>query len=150
MQSNPQSSPRTNLQVQIAVLHVEQLVFWESLCSATRLVCRRWLALLDECRKQKWIWVILIALAAYESYFVRALLAALFFFTILYVVLVALTALYVLLAHALYCGILWTASVGASLRSLLKHQVASPARVPGLPDGRPSARPLNATHRPTR
>jgi len=140
MQSNLQPSPRTNLQVQIAVLHVERLVFWESLCSATRLVCRRWIALLDDCRKQKWIWVILLALGAYESYFVRALIAALFFFTILYVVLVALTALYVLLAHVLYCGILWTASVGDSIHSLLQHHVASPARVPGLPDGRPSAR----------
>ena len=140
MQSNPHSSPRTNLQDQIAVLHVERLVFWESLCSATRLVCRKWIALLDDCRKQKWIWVILLALAAYESYFVRALLAALFFFTILYVVLVALTALYILMAHALYCGILWTASVGDSFHSLLQHHVASPARVPGLPDGRQSAR----------
>ena len=140
MQSNPHSSPRTDLQVQIAVLHVERLVLWESLRSATRLVCRRWIALLDDCRKQKWIWAILLALAAYESYFVRALLAALFFFTILYVVLVALTALYVLLAHALYCGIIWAASVGDSLHSLLQHHVASPARVPGLPEGRPSAR----------
>ena len=140
MQSNLQPSPRTNLQVQIAVLHVERLVFWESLCSATRLVCRRWIALLDDCRKQKWIWVILLALASYESYLVRALLAALFFVTILYVALVALPALYILLAHAFYCGILWTASVGDSIHSLLQHHVASPARVPGLPDGRPSAR----------
>lgn len=139
MQSNPHSSPRTNLQDQISVLHVERLVFWESLSSATRLVCRKWMALLDDW-KQKWIWVLLLAFAAYESYFVRALLAALVFFTILYVVLVALTPLYVLLAHALYCGILWTASVGDSLHSLLQDHVASPARVPGLPDGRPSAR----------
>lgn len=140
MQSNPHSLPRTNLQDQIAVLHVERLVFWESLCSATRLVCRKWMAFLDDCRKQKWIWVTLVTLAAYESYFVRALLTALFFFTILYVVLVALTALYVLMAHALYCTILWTASVGDSFLSFLQHYVASPARVPGLPDGRQSAR----------
>jgi hypothetical protein len=141
MQSNPHSSPRTNLQDQVAVMRVERLVFRESLCSATRLVCRKWIALLDDCRKQKWIWVILLAFASYKSYFVRALLAALFFLTILYVVLVALTALYVLLAHALYCGTLWTASVGDSLHSLLQHHVASPARGLG---------PVNATHRPTR
>ena len=140
MQSNPHSSPRTNLQDQIAVMHVEWLIFWESLCSATRLVCRKWIALLNDCRKQKWIWVILLALASYESYFVRALLAALFFFTILYVVLVALAPLYVLMAHALYCGILWTVSVGDSFHSLLQHRVASPARVPGLPEGRQTAR----------
>jgi hypothetical protein len=84
--------------------------------------------------------VILLAFASYKSYFVRALLAALFFFTILYVVLVALTALYVLMAHALYCGILWAASVGDSFHSLLQHHVASPARVPGLSEGQQSAR----------
>ena len=140
MESNPHSSPRTDLQDQIAVMHVERLVFWESLCSATRLVYRKWIALLDDCRKQKWIWVILLAFASYKSYFVRALLAALFFFTILYVVLVALTALYVLMAHALYCGILWAASVGDSFHSLLQHHVASPARVPGLSECQQSAR----------
>jgi len=140
MRSNPHSSPRANLQDQIAVMHVEQLVFWESLCFATRHMCQKWITLLNECRKQKWIWVILLALAAYESYFVRALLAALLFLTILYVVLVVLPALYILIAHALYCGILWTASVGDSFHSLLQHHVTSPARVPGLPGGRQSAR----------
>jgi hypothetical protein len=64
----------------------------ESLSSATRHVCRKSIDLLDDRRKQKWIWVILLALAAYESYFVRALLAALFFLTILYVVLAPLPA----------------------------------------------------------
>jgi hypothetical protein len=140
MQPSPHSSSRTNLQDQIAVMHVERLVFWESLCSAARHVCQKWITLLNDSRKQTWIWVILLALALYESYFVRALLAALFFFTILYVVLIALPALYILMANAFYCGILWTASVGDSYRSLLQHRVASPARVPGLSEGRQSAR----------
>jgi hypothetical protein len=140
MQSNPHSSARTNLRDQIAVMHVERLAFWESLSSATRHVCRKWMALLDDRRKQKWIWVILLALAAYESYFVRALLAALFFLTILYVVLASLSALYSFMAHAFYCGILWTALAGDSFHSLLQHRVASSARVPGLPERRPSAR----------
>lgn len=140
MQSNPHPSARTNLQDQIAVMHVELLAFWESLCSATRHVCRKWIALFNDCPKHKWIWVLLLAFASYESYFVRALLAALFFFTILYVVLVALTPLYILMTHALYCGILWTASVGGLFHSLLQHRVALPARVPGLPEGRQSAR----------
>lgn len=139
MQSNPHSSPSTNLQHQIAVMHVERLIFWESLCSATRHVRRKWITLRNGFRKQKWIWVILLVLALYESYFVRALLAALFFFSILYVVLVALTPLYILMAQAFYCGILWTASVGDSFHSLLQHRVASPAGVPGLPGGRESA-----------
>jgi hypothetical protein len=150
MQSNPHSLPRTDLQDQIAVMHVERLVFWESLCFATRHVCRKWMALLDDLGKQKWIWVILLAFASYESYFVRALLAALFFLTILYVVLVALPSLYLLMAHAFYCGILWTASAGDSFHSLLQHRVASPARVPGLPERRRRLGPVNPTHRPTR
>jgi hypothetical protein len=149
MQSNPHSLPRTNLQDQIAVMHVERLVLWESLCSASRQVYGKWIALLDDRRKQKWILVIILALASHESYLVRALLAALFFVTILYVALVALPALYILLAHAFYCGILWTALAGDSFHSLLQHRVASSARVPGLPEGRQSARAGNPTHRPT-
>ena len=140
MQPNPHCLPRTNLQEQIAVMHVERLAFWESLSSATRHVCRKWIALLDDRRKQKWIWVILLALAAYESHFVRALLAALFFLTILYVVLAPLPALYSFIAHAFYCGILWTALAGDSFHPLLRHRVASSARVPGLPEGRQSGR----------
>ena len=140
MQSNPHSLPRTNLQDQIAAMHVERLVFWESLCSATRHVSRKWVVLLDDRRKQKWIGVILLAFASYESYFVRALLATLFFLTILYVVLVALPALYILMAHAFYCGILWTASAGDTFHSLLPHRVASSTRVPGLPESRQRAR----------
>jgi hypothetical protein len=121
-------------------MHVERLVFWESLCSGTRYAYRKWMALLNDRRKQKWIWVILLALASYESYFVRALLEALFFVTILHVILVALPALYSLMVQALYCGILWAGSIGDSFHSLLQHHVASPARVPGLPEGRQNDR----------
>lgn len=131
MQLNPQPLPGTNLQDQMTVMHVERLVFWESLCSATRQVSRKWIGLLGDRRKQKWIGVILLAFASYESYFVRALLATLFFLTILYVVLVALPALFIFMAHAFYCGILLTASAGDTFRSLLQHRVASSARVPG-------------------
>jgi hypothetical protein len=121
-------------------MHVERLVFWELLSSAARHVCRKWMALLEHRRKQKWIWMILLALAAYESYFVRALLAALFFLSILYVVLAPLPALCSFMAHAFCCGILWAALAGDSFLSLLQHRVASSARVPGLPESRQSAR----------
>lgn len=140
MQSNPHFFPRTNLQEQIEVMHVERLAFSEALSSAIRHVCRRWMAPLDDRRKQKWIWVILLALAAYESYFVRALFAALFFLTILYVVLAPLPALYSFMAHAFYCGILWTVLAEDSFHALLQHRVPSSARVPGLPEGRQNAR----------
>ena len=140
MRSNPHSLRRTNLQDQLAVMHVERLVFWESLCSVARQVSRKWTVLLDDRRKQNWIWVILLAFASYESYIVRALLATLFFLTILYVVLVALPALYIFLAHAFYCAIIWTASVGDTFHSLLRHRVASYARVPGPPEHRQRTR----------
>jgi hypothetical protein len=119
---------------------VERLVFWESLSSATRQASRKWIVLLDDRRKQKWIWVILLAFASYQSHFIRALLATFFFLTILYLVLVAMPALYIFMAHAFYCGILWTVLAGDTFHSLLQHRVASSARVPGLPESRQCAR----------
>ena len=150
MQSNPHSLPRTNLQDQIAVMHVERLVLWESLCSAGRHVSRKWIALLDDHRNQKWIWVVLLALASYESYFVRALLAALFFLTILYVVLVALPALYILVAHAFYCVILWTAAVGGGFHSLLQTELHHLPEYPACQWLSRVLKPVNPTYRPTR
>ena len=139
MRSNPHSFQRANLQDQMAIMHVEQLVFREALYSAARHVSRKWTVLFDDRRRQKWIWAILLAVASYEGYFVRALLATLVFLTVLYVVVVALPALYTVMAHALYRGILWTASAGDTFQSLLQHRVASPARVPG---------PLESRQRP--
>ena len=88
-------------------------------------------------RKLKWVLLMLAAFISFQSYFVRQLLAALFFFTILYVILAALVALYILFDHALYSGILWVASFGHSFYPFLHNHLASPGRVLSLPHGRP-------------
>jgi ABC-type uncharacterized transport system permease subunit len=79
-------------------------------------------------------------LASYESYFVRSQLAALLFFTILYVILATLVVLYIVIFDAVYNCFLWAASIGRSFRPVLQHHAASPARVPSLPADRLSAR----------
>lgn len=91
---------------------------------------------LNDRRKRKWIWLTLVAFASIQSYFVRELLVALFFFTILYVVLAALAILYILFVDALDCGSVWVESLGRSLLFLARHHFASPARVPSLPKDR--------------
>ena len=76
---------------------------------------------LMNCWKQKWLWVLLVAFLAFESYFVRELLAALFLFAVFYVFLVSLIALYVLINHFVYCGVPWTASLIQSFHFWLHH-----------------------------
>jgi hypothetical protein len=97
---------------------------------------KRGYVLLRDRQKLKWILAISVIFVSFQSYFVHELLAALFFFTILYVILTALPVLYLLIDHSLYYGILWAASVGGSFYSVLhKHPMWS-ARVPSLPKGR--------------
>jgi hypothetical protein len=125
-------------------------LYGESLSSATRHVCRKSTALLDDRRKQKWIWVVLLALAAYESYFVRALLAALFFLTILYVVFAPLPALYSFIAHAFYRGILglrWSETHSILCCNTELHRLPE---YRARPERRQSARAGKSTHRPTK
>lgn len=87
---------------------------------------------------RKWILVIVAASISFQSYFVRELVAALFFFTVFYVILATLVALYILFDHALYSGILWLASVGRSFYPFLHNHLASPSRVLSLLHVRPS------------
>jgi hypothetical protein len=97
---------------------------------------QRGYVLLRDRQKLKWVLAIPVIFVSFQSYFARELLAALFFFTILYVILTALAVLYLLIDHALYYGILWPAWVGRSFYSLLHHHPMCPARVPSLPKGR--------------
>lgn len=140
MQAIPQPPPRITSRSEGAIPNVERLVFCPAPCLAAQRVYRKCTILLKDGRKQKWIWGILLALASYESYFVRAQLAALFFFTILYVIVAALITLYILMVDAVYNGFLWAASIGRSFHPVMQHHAASPARVPGLPESRQSAR----------
>ena len=140
MQSIPQPPPRTNSRIERANMSVERLVFCSAFCLLAQRVYRKCIVLLKDRRKHKWIWGILLALASYESYFVRSQLAALFFFTILFAIVAALIALYILMVDAVYNGILWAASIGRSFHPVMQHHTASPARVPGLRESRQSAR----------
>lgn len=101
-----------------------------------RLVEKKGYVLFRDRRKRKWIWVTLVSLASFQNYFVRELLVALSFFTILYVILAALAVLCILLVDALDCGSVWMESVGRSFLSLAHHHCASPARLPSPTKGR--------------
>ncbi len=120
-----------------AIINVERFTVLQALFSAVRDVSNRSYVFLRD-RKVKCILAVLATFISFQSYFVRELLAALFFFTILYAILVALVALYLLFDHALYSGILWLASVGRSFYPFLHNHLASPGRVLSLPHGRPS------------
>jgi hypothetical protein len=86
----------------------------------------------------KWVLAVLATFISFQSYFVRELLAALFFFTILYAIVAALVALYLLICDAMYSGIFWVASFGRSFYPFLHNHLASPSRVLSLPNGRAS------------
>jgi hypothetical protein len=109
---------------------------WESFLSVIRFTENKGYVLFTDRRKRKWIWVTLVGLASIQSYFVRELVAALFFFTIFYVFLAALVVLYILFVDALDHGSVWLGSFGRSFLSLVHHHFASPARVPSLPKDR--------------
>jgi hypothetical protein len=132
------SSPRERLRPDTADTNIEWFALGRMLFSAVRDLSNRGYILLRDHRKLKWALVVLVAFICFQSYFVRELVAALFFFTILYVVLAALVTLYVLFDHVLYSGILWVGSLGHSFCLFLHNHIASPSRVLSLPHGRAS------------
>lgn len=132
------SSPRQRVPPDTPATSVERSAVWQMLFSAVRDVSKRGLVFLRDRRKLKWILVMLATFISFQSYFVRELLAALFFFTILYAIVAALVALYLLICDALYSGILWVASLGHSFCLFLHNHIASPSRVLSLPNSRAS------------
>ena len=126
------SSPRQMVPPDTAATSVARCAVWQMVFSAVRDVSNRGCILLRDHRQLKWALAVLATFISLQSYFVRELLAALFFFTILYVILAALVALYLLIEHALYCGILWVVSVGHSLYPFLHNHLALPSRVLSL------------------
>src|SRR5436309_7658612 len=107
MQSIPQPTPRTASRIEGANMSEERSVFCPAICLVARRVCGICAVQLKDHRRQKRIWGLLLVLASYESYFVRSQLAALLFFTILYVILATLVVLYILIFDAVYNGFLW-------------------------------------------
>lgn len=132
------SSPRQRVPPDTAATSVARSPVWQMVSSAVRDVSNRGCILFRDHRKLKWILVMLATFISFQSYFVRELLAALFFFTILYAIVAALVGLYLLIDHALYSGILWVASLGHSFHLFLHNHVASPSPVLSLPNGRAS------------
>ncbi len=132
------SSPRQRVPPDTAATSVEPSAVWQMLFSAVRDVNKRGLVFLRDRRKLKWILVMLATFISFQSYFVRELLAALFFFSILYAIVAALVALYLLICDALYSGILWVASLGHSFHLFLHDHVAFPSPVLSLPNSRAS------------
>ena len=132
------SSLRESVRTDTAVINVERFAVWQALFSAVRDVSKRGYVLLRDHRKLKCILAVLATFISFQSYFVRELLTALFFFTILYAILVALVALYLLIDHALYSGILLLASVRRPFYLFLHNHLASPTRMLNLPKDRAS------------
>jgi hypothetical protein len=132
------SSPRERVPPDTAATSVGRSAVWQMLFSSVRDVSNRGYAFLRDHRKVKWIVVMLATSISFQSYFVRELVAALFFFTIFYTILAALVAFWVVFDHALYSGILWVASLGHSFHLFLHNHVASPSPVLSLPNGRAS------------
>ena len=132
------SSPRERLRPNTADTNIEWFALWRMLFSAVRDLRNRGYILLRDYRKLRWALAVLVAFISFQSYFVRELVAALFFFTILYAVLAVLVTLYVLFDHVLYSGVLWVGSLGHSFRLFLHNHIASPGRALSLSDSRAS------------
>jgi hypothetical protein len=130
------SSPRERVRPDTTVINVGRFAVLRGLFSAVRDVSSRGYVFLRDHRKVEWILVLLAAFLSLQSYFVRELVAALFFFTVLYVILAALVALYILFDHALYSGILWLAA-GRSFYPFLHNHLASPGPMLSFSHGRP-------------
>jgi len=69
----------------------------------------------------------LVAFALIQSYFVRELLVAFFFFTVFYVCLAVLVVVFILVVDALDLGSVWLKSQGRTFLSLVRHHLASSA-----------------------
>ena len=132
------SSPGERVRPDAAVINVERFAVLQALFSAVRDMSNRGYVFLRDQRKVKWILVMLATFISFQSYFVRELVAALFFFTILYAVLATLITLYVLFDHVLYSGILWVGSLGHSFCLFVHNHIASPSQVLSMPNGRAS------------
>jgi hypothetical protein len=126
------SSSRQRVQPKTAVISVERFAVWQVLFSAVRDASNR------DYRKLKWVLALLVIFISLQSYFVRELLTALFFFTILYAILAAFVTLYVLYDHVLSSGILWVGSLGHYFCLFLHNHLTSPNQVLSLPNRRAS------------
>ena len=80
--------------------------------------------------------MVFVAFALIQSYFVRELLVAFFFFTVFYLCLAVLIVVFILVVDALDLGSVWLESQGRTFLSLVRHYLASSAYMVSLPKHR--------------
>ena len=80
---------------------------WERAFSAAGIAANKCRVNFKERQNRNLLWMTLVAFALIESYFVRELLVAFFFFTVFYACLAVLVVLFVLVVDALDRGSVW-------------------------------------------
>lgn len=129
MQYTFHESAKCKVRHDTVVANGGQFVVWHRLVSFAQHVTGRSQLVLRDLRKRKWIWATVVGLLSLHSYFVRELLSAFFFFTILYVVLAIMVALYILVVDALDFGSVWLESLSRACLSPVRHYFALPAQL---------------------
>jgi hypothetical protein len=109
---------------------------WERAFSAAGVAANKCRVNFKERQNRNLVWMTLVAFALIESYFVRELLVAFFFFTVFYACLAVLVVLFVLVVDALDRGSVWLGTQGRTFPSLVRHYLASSAYMVSLPKHR--------------
>ena len=109
---------------------------WEPAFSAAGVAASKCRVNFKERQNRNLLWMTLVAFALIESYFVRELLVAFFFFTVFYACLAVLVVLFVLVVDALDRGSVWLGTQGRTFLSLVRHYLASSAYMVSLPKHR--------------
>jgi len=109
---------------------------WEQAFSVAGVAANKCRVNFKERQNRNLVWMTLVAFALIESYFVRELLVAFFFFTVFYACLALLVVLFVLVVDALDRGSVWLGVQGRTLLSLVRHCLAFSAYMVSLPKHR--------------
>ena len=114
----------------------QRSTLWERAFSVAVVASNKCRVDFKERQNRDWAWMALVAFALIQSYFVRELLVAFFFFTVFYACLAVLVVLFILVVDALDRGSVWLDSQGRTFLSLVRHYLASRAYMVSLPKHR--------------
>jgi len=106
---------------------------WAQAFSAARVAANKCHVNFKERQKRDLVWMVFVAFALIQSYFVRELLVAFFFFTVFYLCLAVLVVVFILVVDALDLGSVWLESQGRTFLSLVRHHIASSAYMVSQP-----------------
>jgi len=106
---------------------------WERAFSVAGVAANKCHVNFKERQNRNLVWMTLVAFALIESYFVRELLVAFFFFTVFYACLALLVVFFVLVVDALDRGSVWLGTQGRTFLSLVRHYLASSSYMVSLP-----------------